>query len=216
MEAAPVAGLFHLVHCSTRGFVHSLPLHVLTSCSSPRCTWSCMSALTKTPSASRPNRGRPAEGASGATSAVRPRSARARALFSLQRVLVRRRSVAVTVAAARSSSAEGAACQARSCTDRGQAAPVRRGGRTEAPGLDTVGARDGAWARGRAGDGAGSVVAASPPAAVSERTDVGRAGVGQMVRRCRDCVAQGRARACVCAAPVSPAAACVVGRRAQL
>ena len=129
---------------------------------------------------------------------MRPRSARARALFSLQRVLVRRRSVAVTVAAARSSSAEGAACQARSCTDRGQAAPVRRGGRTEAPGLDTVGARDGAWARGRAGDGAGSVVAASPPAAVSERTDVGRAGVGQMVRRCRDCVAQGRARVCVC------------------
>ena len=187
MEAAPVSGPFHLVHCSTRGFVHGLPFHVLTSCSSPRCT--CMSALTKTPSASRPAGGWCLWRDVGRASSVCPRACLA--LFA---------TCAGAQAHCDSDSGRstqqqcaGTACLARTFTDRGQAAPVRRGGRTEGPGLGTVGARDGAgqaqWALGRAGDGTGNVAAAPPPAAVGERTR--RAVVGQMVRPCRDCVAQG-------------------------
>ena len=90
------------------------PLHVLTSCSSPRST-----IVHERLERLHLHRGRPAEGASGATPAVRPRSARARALFTLQRVLVRRRSGSDSGhqwpqrATASAQGARGAACQAR-------------------------------------------------------------------------------------------------------
>ena len=76
---------------------------------------------------------------------------------------------------------------------------MRRGERAKAPGLGTVGVRDGTWARGRRDRKRGG-----------KRTDVGRAGVGQMVHPCRVSVWH---RGCVeiawqrvCESSVTPAA----------